>query len=232
MDLAKWVGALCSLVGFALAMGVNPALYGATADLLARGERVAARLGWMIAGLMAGATLLFLLMQVFDPTHYVAALRGDLSRAVLDRWVDLIAGVVFLLSATGVVWWRAARPRLPEASSKPVQAHASAIGYFGIGIGSAVIGLTTWPLMYLVARLVASVGGDWALRGAAYAVFLVALGAPFALLAVAWSRFPATTARITAFYTRALQADYRWPLAALLAASGVVFLALSFFAHR
>lgn len=231
-EVVKWAGALASLVGFALAMGVNPALYGATADMLARGKGVVTRLTWMLVGLAVGATILLAVLQVFNPTSALTALRDHATHAVLNRWVDLIAGAMFLLFAVGVVWWRLTRPLPPPKPAKPPKEGSAALSYFGIGIGSAVIGFTTWPLMYLVGRVVSAVSEDLILRGAAYVVFLVALGSPFILLAWVWSRFPRATAKITGFYTRALHSDYRWVLAALLAVAGLVFLALAAFWHR
>lgn len=47
-----------TLVGLGLALGMSPILYGAVADTLARGRDVAARLTWLLAGLMSGAAVL------------------------------------------------------------------------------------------------------------------------------------------------------------------------------
>lgn len=231
-EIVKWAGAIASLIGFALAMGVNPALYGATADMLARGGSVVKRLSWMIAGLVVGATILYIVLQTFNPTSYISALRGHLDHAIVNQWVDLVAGILFLLSAAWVAWWRLSQPALVKKPPKQPAQDTAAVGYFGIGIGSAVIGFTTWPLMYLVGRLITALSHEWALRAVAYAVFLVALVSPFILLAWVWSRFPKAAQKITDFYTRALDSDYRWVLAALLAIAGLVFLGLSFFLPR
>ena len=55
-EVLAWGAAILSLVGFGLAIGVNPALYGATADMLARDVDAAPRLRWRAGGLAAGAT--------------------------------------------------------------------------------------------------------------------------------------------------------------------------------
>lgn len=54
-ELAKWGTTLVALIGFALALGLNPALYGATADVLARHQQALPRVAWMVAGLSFGA---------------------------------------------------------------------------------------------------------------------------------------------------------------------------------
>ena len=54
-DTATWAAALLALIGFGLSLGLNPALYGATVDMLARGANPWPRLSWMTAGLFAGA---------------------------------------------------------------------------------------------------------------------------------------------------------------------------------
>ncbi|MFV0432784.1 MAG: hypothetical protein ACK5LO_02200 [Leucobacter sp.] len=231
-EIVKWAAALSSLVGFALAMGLNPALYGATADMLARDVEAGPRLRWMVGGLAVGATLLFVIFLSFDPRNLETALKGRVDAAVLNRGVDVVAGIMFLVAATAVTHWRLRVPELPQRPAKTPKSNAGSISYFAIGFSSAVVGFTTLPLMYLTGRVVSALSPDLALRALAYCVFLVALGAPFFTLAWVWSRFPALAKKITAFYTRVLHSDYRWPLAVLLALAGLTFLGLALFAHR
>ena len=231
-DLARWVVALSTLVGFGLTMGLNPALYGATADMLARNMHVAARMSWMVAGLATGATALFALLQTFDPTNLVTAIRGDVDTALLSRAVDFAVGAIFLTTAAVIGWWVL---RIPTRPVRPVRARAQnapAITYFPLGLSCAVIGFTTLPIMYMTGRVTAGLTSHVGLRLAAYAVFLVALVGPFLVLAWIWSRFPAISGRVSEFYARITHGDYRWASAALLGVAGLVFIGLGLFAER
>lgn len=231
-DLARWLVALSTLVGFGLTMGLNPALYGATADMLARNLHVAARMSWMVAGLATGATVLFALLQTFDPTNLVLAIRGDVDTALLSRAVDATVGAVFLIMAVVVAGWVL---RVPTRPVRPVRARAQnapAISYFPLGLSCAVIGFTTLPIMYMTGRVTAGLTEHIALRIAAYVVFLIALVGPFLVLAWIWSRFPTLSGRVTELYARITHGDYRWASAALLGAAGLVFIGLAVFAGR
>lgn len=231
-DIARWIVALTTLIGFGLTLGLNPALYGATADMLARNLRVAAKMSWMVAGLATGATILFVLLQTFDPTNLVTAIRGDVDTALLSRTVDLVAGAVFLLAAAAVAWWSW---RIPTRSVAPLRAPKGAgrsWSYFPLGLSCSIVGFTTLPIMYMTGRVTASLSSHVAPRIAAYIVFLIALAAPFVLLAWVWGRFPTLSARITGYYARVMAWDYRWAFACLLAAAGLVFLGLGLFLQR
>ncbi len=231
-ELTTWALALATLVGFGLAMGLNPALYSATADMLARNVQVAARMSWMVAGLAAGATALFALLQTFDPTNLVAAVRDDVDRALLSRAVDLVVGTVFLIAAGAIAVWAW---RIPTRTVRPQRVRsqgARAIGYFPLGLSCAVIGFTTLPIMYMTGRVTAGLSPDIGLRLVAYAVFLIALIGPFIALAWLWSRFPAVSARVADFYAGAMRWDYRWASVAILAVTGLVSIALGLFAER
>jgi hypothetical protein len=230
-DLARWVVALSTLVGFGLTMGLNPALYGATADMLARNMHVAARMSWMVAGLATGATALFALLQTFDPTNLVIAIRGDVDTALLSRVVDFVVGAIFLAIAALIAWWVFRVPTRPIRPARRAQ-NAPAITYFPLGLSCAVIGFTTLPIMYMTGRVTAGLTSHLGLRLAAYAVFLVALVGPFLVLAWIWSRFPTISRHVTEFYARITHGDYRWASAALLGVAGLVFIGLGLFAER
>lgn len=231
-EVATWASALLGLVGFGLSLGLNPALYGATADLLARGETPWSRLSWMAGGLFVGATILYVLFQTFNPTSFVSAVQHRVNDAVFNRTVDLIAGIVFVLLGVAIAMWALRVKQLPSREPKPPKQHTHMLGYFAIGVSSAVIGFTTLPIMYLVGRITTGLSADFVPRLLAYAVFLVALAAPFFALAWVWRRFPNATGRITDLYTRALHWDYRWLLAAVSIVAGLVFLALATFWHH
>ena len=230
-DLARWVVALSTLVGFGLTMGLNPALYGATADMLARNMHVAARMSWMVAGLATGATALFALLQTFDPTNLVIAIRGDVDTALLSRVVDFVVGAIFLAIAALIAWWVFRVPTRPIRPARRAQ-NAPAITYFPLGLSCAVIGFTTLPIMYMTGRVTAGLTSHLGLRLAAYAVFLVALVGPFLVLAWIWSRFPTISRHVTEFYARITHGDYRWASVALLGVAGLVFIGLGLFAER
>lgn len=230
--LAPWLVALPALLGFGLAMGFNPALYGAAADILARNAQVLPRMSCLVGGLAAGATVLFLLLQGFDPASLVATVRGDVDAALVRRSVDLIAGGVFLAAALPVVWWRIRVPTRPARPARAPRENARLVSYVTLGLSCAFIGFTTWPIMYLTGRVVAGLSPDPMLRLLAYGVFLVALIGPFLALTWVWSRFPQLSTRITRSYTAVVHRDYRWAFAVLLVLTGLVLLGLGLFAGR
>ena len=230
-QILTWVTTLAALSGFGLSLGLNPALYGATADMLARGLPVRARLAFMISGLWVGATALFLVLQTFNPTSLVSTIKHRAQDELFNRTVDLTAGIVFLVLAGGISVWTAYARTPPARPPKPVKQNARPMGYFFIGLSSAVIGFTTLPIMYLVGRMTTTLTPQLVPRIIAYSIFLVALSSPFIVIAWAWSRFPTHTERISSLYTRTLQRDYRWPAAAVCALAGIVFLVFAVFGH-
>lgn len=225
-DFARWAAALMTMVGLGLTLGLNPALYGATAEMLAQNTRVPSRMAWMIGGLATGATLLYVLLQSFDPTEFVAAAQRRTTEAVLDRQVDLAAGAVFLAGAIAVAWWKVRVPTRVRPS-KTVKSHAHAWSFYVLGVSCSVIGFTTLPIMYMTGRVADGVSDHPLLRWLAYAVFLVALAAPFVLLATAWLHFPTTAARVNRVYTHVIEMDHRWVYAAVLGVAGAACLVLA-----
>lgn len=220
-----------ALIGFGLALGLNPALYGATADTLARGVNVVPRLGWLLAGLGVGATILLFALHSFNPDGLVSVVKHDMDAAVFNRTVDLAVGVLCFLIAAGVGFWKIRSPELAPATGKKATSRANPASFFVLGLSSSVIGFTTLPIMYLTGRLVTGLSHDLLPRALAYCVFLVALGGPFVLLAWAWSRFPTATGKVTEAYTRALKWDYRWLTAGFVAGLGVICFGLALFGH-
>lgn len=219
-DLARWTAALTTMVGLGVTLGLNPALYAATADALAQNTRVTARVGWMVAGLATGATVLYLVLQSVDPTEFVSAAERRTTDAVLDRRVDLAAGAVFLVGALAMGLWRMRTPeRMPHRKAPSPQARGWSS--YVLGVSCSIIGFTTLPIMYMTGRVADGVSEHPLLRWLAYAVFLVALAAPFVLLATAWSRFPTTAARVNRVYVRMISADHRMLYAVVLAVAGV-----------
>ena len=117
-EILGWATALLSLIGFGLSLGLNPALYGATADMLARKTSVPVHLGSMILGLYIGASALFLLLQAFNPTSFVSAVKQRAHDELFNRAVDLGAGLVFLVLAIVIAVWAL---RVPERAPKPTK---------------------------------------------------------------------------------------------------------------
>jgi len=224
-DLGRWAAALTTLAGLGLTLGLNPALYGATADMLAQNVRVVSRMAWMVGGLATGATILYLLLQGFDPTEFVTAAERGTTEAVLDRRVDLAAGALFLAGAAIIAVWRVRVP-VRRVRPHPARSRAHSWSYYVLGVSCSIIGFTTLPIMYMTGRVADGVSDHPALRWLAYAVFLVALAAPFVLLATAWRHFPATAARVNGYYTRAIDMDHRWLYVGVLGVAGLACVVL------
>lgn len=230
-DLARWTAALTTMVGLGVTLGLNPALYAATADALAQNTRVGARVGWMVAGLATGATVLYLVLQSFDPTEFVAAAERGTTDAVLDRRVDLAAGAVFLAGAVAMGIWRVRRPARPPHRTT-ASSHAHGWSSYVLGVSCSIVGFTTLPIMYMTGRVADGVSDHPLLRWLAYAVFLAALAAPFVLLATAWTRFPTTAARVNGVYVRLIEKDHRALYAVVLGVAGVACVILGLIPGR
>lgn len=225
------IGAVVSLVGFGLALGLNPALYGATIDMLARSGKPTRRLLWMLGGLFIGATALFFVLQGLNPNHLVNVLKKDLNEALLNRIVDAVAGALFILGGTAVVVWKLRVPARKKPDPKPPKSGSGLWSYFVVGLGSSIIGFTTLPIMYLVGRVVTGATSNLGFRAGLYAVFLAALASPFVLLAFVWSRFPKFSKAFQDRYTKALAGDYRYLFGGLSIAVGIGFVAFAIFSH-
>lgn len=225
-DITHVAGTLLALAGFGIVMGLQASVYGATLDLLARGKRIWTALCFLVGGLATGVTLMLVILLVFNPQSYITALGREADHIAMTRWVDLVAGTAFLVTAAGVAVWKTLQPTLPPKKKKKSGTSTSTVGvYFGIGLAAPVIDLTMWPIMYVVSRTVTSVSEHQVLRLLGVVVFLCVLVAPFFLLAWAWSKFPAQTQKVTATYTRILSYDHRWWAACVIAVIGVAVIA-------
>lgn len=232
-DVMTWIAAVPTLVGLGLALGMNPVLYGATADTLARGIGVKSRLTWLLSGLMSGATVLVLVLHGLNPATLVSRVQHRADAVVKDWVVDLTVGVVLLVAAVAMAVWLRLAPSMPDAADPPpgtastTASNSRPAALFLLGATPAIVGFTTLPIAYLTGRTVDGVGPDLLLRLLAYAVFLAALVAPFVLLAWVWSRFPTATKRVTAIYNRALAWDSRLVAVWVLAIIGVLLIGFS-----
>lgn len=240
MDIAKWVGAVPALLGFGLALGANPAIYAAVANLLARNKGIRVRLGLLVLGLYSGATILFFIFLAINPTKAVDHARTELDTALVNRIDDYIAAAVFFVLAIVFFAWLRLQPERPQPKKKQKKekredktkigkSHSETLGYFTVGLVGSTVGFTTLPIMYLVGRVVTGVGTELAPRIAAYVVFLVALAAPFVLMTWAWLHMPTLAGKITAGYARVLEMEYRGAVAALFLVAALIFLGLALF---
>lgn len=231
-ELLLAAGNIALLIGFALALGTHPATYGATVDMLARNTRWLPRVLWMSVGLIVGATILFTLFQFVNPDGFAKELLEEFDRIALNRTVEIVVGAGCLIAGVGVGVWRLIRPTLRLKTLQKPKSQSLFAGYFVIGLSAAIVGFTTLPVMYLVGRVVTGLSPHLGIRAAGYGIFLFFLVAPFFLISVIWTRFPALTKRVYPIYMRALAWDYRWWVAALLAGAGVCLLGYALFLHH
>ena len=231
-DVLKWIAAVPSLVGFGLALGLNPALYGATADILARGRSVRPSLTVLLSGLVAGATVLVLVLHGANPANLVSGVRERGDAVIENDLIDLIVAVILLLAASAMLLWVRRVPEPPRKPRRETDVSTPPASLFVLGFSSAIIGFTTLPIMYLTGRTVVSLSPDPLLRLLAYGVFVVALIAPFVLLAWIWSRFPTATRKVTDFYARILEWDFRWVAFVVMTLAAVALLGLTLLSPR
>ncbi|PTM88746.1 Sap-like sulfolipid-1-addressing protein [Dietzia psychralcaliphila] len=231
-EVTRWIAAVPTLVGFGLALGFSPVLYGATADILGRNQNVRARLTWLLSGLVTGATVLALVLHGLNPANLLAQVHDRTDAVVENRFVDLTVGVILLLVAAGMALWVQIVPDAPPRKVREPDQNAPPASLFVLGFSAAIVGITTLPIMYLTGRLVESLSTDPFLRLIAYSVFVVALVEPFVLLAWIWSRFPVATTKVTEAYGRMLAWDFRWVACALMTFGGLLLIGFTLFVHR
>lgn len=221
-SIASLAGAAGTLVVFGIMMGLHPTVYGATLNLLARGLKTRTYLTCLVGGLVSGVILMLLALLLVNPESYITALSGHINRVMLNRWVDLTAGIVFLVVAAGIIVWKLVQPTLKAKPEETGKSGAAGGVYFGIGFSAPVFNPAMWPVMYLVSRTLTSGSGNILLQVVGIVLFLVTVVAPFLLLAWAWSRFPGSTQKISDGYRRILAFDHRWWVAGVLAVMGAV----------
>lgn len=247
MDLVealRWGRAIGSLLSLGLVMGFSPTLYGYTLHALTRRTSATRAIVGMVAGIAVASTAMVLLFQFFDPDNLAALLRHRIGSLLLERGVDLAAGVVLLLGGFAVLLlnregrMRPSRP--PREHDVPVASRWDAadegkVGAvsgdwrrgFLFGLANTFIGLSGVATMYITGRVASGVSPDLLLRAVAYLPFLITLVGPYLLLLWAWDRYPALAAAITRDYDRVSKLDLRRPAGIALLIAGAVFLAMS-----
>ena len=222
-DLVRLVGAAISLIGLGLVMGISPTTIAVSFRVLTDVPRAKRAMGFMLLGLILGATVILLALQVIDPHTLETLVSRDIEKVLVRHSVDLAAGALFLTA--GIIM--AVRLRRPP---KPKRPHRKPTGKAGamilIGISNTVISFSDFATMYMVARIVRAVSEDIIIRGIVYLVFIAAMIAPYVLLTWAWNRFPTVSAKLSAFFTRIANANLRPWATALTLLAAVIFLAM------
>ena len=161
-DLVRLVGAAISLIGLGLVMGISPTTIAVSFRVLTDVPRAKRAMGFMLLGLILGATVILLALQVIDPHTLETLVSRDIEKVLVRHSVDLAAGALFLTA--GIIM--AVRLRRPP---KPKRPHRKPTGKAGamvlIGISNTVISFSDFATMYIVARIVRAVSEDIAVRG-------------------------------------------------------------------
>ncbi|WP_453984523.1 GAP family protein [Brevibacterium casei] len=222
-DLLRFAGAAVSLIGLGIVMGISPTTIAVSLRVLTDVPRAKRAMGFMLLGLVLGATVIMLALQVIDPRTLEALVSRDVEKVLVRHSVDLAAGAIFIIA--GIIM--ALRLRRPPKPKKP---HKKPTGspwtMTLIGLSNTVISFSDFATMYIVARILRAVSEDIVIRGVSYLVFIAAMIAPYVLLTWAWNRFPRVAERISSFFSRLAEANLRpWATAFVLLA-GLVFLAM------
>ncbi len=180
-------------------------------------------MGFMLLGLILGATVILLALQVIDPHTLETLVSRDIEKVLVRHSVDLAAGALFLTAGIIMAVRRADLRNRRGRTGKPTgKAGAMVL----IGISNTVISFSDFATMYMVARIVRAVSEDIIIRGIVYLVFIAAMIAPYVLLTWAWNRFPKVSAKLSAFFTRIANANLRPWATALTPLAAVIFLAM------
>ncbi len=228
-DLIRFAGAIVGLIGLGVVMGFSPTLIAVALRVLTHASRPDRAIGCMLIGLVIGSTVLLLLLQIVDPRSFETLVDDDVEKVLVRRSVDLTAGVLFVLASL-VMGLRARRPRRPRKPRRTPADRPWAM--LLIGASNAVIGVSGIATMYLTARIIRGVSDDDTIRVVSYAVFVVALVAPYVALAWAWKRFPRVSSRITGIFARIAATDLRPWETALTLLVGAIFLGLGIWGGR
>jgi cytochrome c biogenesis protein CcdA len=227
-DLGRVLGAVLGLIGLGFTMGFSPTLYDVTLHVLGNDRRPQRLIAWMTVGLAVGSTLLLLIFRVVNPTSIIAYLRGDVEAFLVQRIVDLTAGVLFVLAAVVVDRVRRLRPY----RMRKVHPHDSGPrSMFLIGLANAVIGVSGIATMYVTGRVIAAASSATAVDVLYYLVFLVPLVGPYLVVGWVWERYPALSRGIARVHAWVVRRDFRPLLALALLVAGLVFIVLGIWGH-
>ncbi len=233
--MSSWVVIVVAVPALGLFMGFSPTLYGVCLHYLVKGKAGRRAVIWLTAGLLVGCTLLFAVYQFADAAVISTYLSSHVREWVVQRYVDLTAGVLLVISAA-ILATRSQKDRtgqLPTSPDDPgpkeiATKHddysprtAAAVGFTNVFIGSS--GFAT---MYIVARLISTVSKDLLIHALVYLAFIPTLVGPYLFMAWGWSRWPGMAAAITRVYDKIVHYNYHKVLVAGLLVAGLFFLAL------
>lgn len=222
-DLLRFAGAAASLVSVGVFMGFSPVLLAVSLRVLARVKHAIRAMTFLLLGLTIGATLILLILQVFDPRSLQTVLSNDIEKLAVRSGVDLVAGTFFFLAAI-IMGLRLRKP--PRPKKPPKEPHGSPWEMTLIGVTDTMLGFSGFATMYVVARILVAVSDDGSVRVIGYAIFVAAMVAPYVLLTWAWKRFPKISSGIVRFFSTAAEADLRPWATAVTLLIGMIFIGL------
>lgn len=226
MQTGHVLAALVGLVGLGVSMGFSPTLYDMALRVMTKRTTARGSLSGLLAltgGLAAASTLLLLVFRAVDPETLIALWRGRAEAFLVRRAVDLVAGVLLLLTAllAAFVW-----ARRPPKVRKERRRSESGRRLFAIGFVNTLVGVSGIATMYVTGRVITAASTQWWVRGVLYVVFLVALVGPYLAAGWAWERFVALQRMEARVHHWVTTHDLRGLAVAAVAAAGVVFLVL------
>lgn len=224
MQTGHVLAALVGLVGLGVSMGFSPTLYDMALRVMIKRRTARDSLRGLLAltgGLAAASTLLLVVFRAVDPETLIALWRGRAEAFLVRRAVDLVAGVLLLLTAlvAALVW-----VQRPPKVRKERPRSESYRRLFAIGFVNTLVGVSGIATMYVTGRVITAASGEWWVRGVLYVDFMVALAGPYLAVGWAWERFPALGRTVQRAQHWVSTHDLRWAVVVAVAVAGLVFL--------
>lgn len=209
------------MVVLGLVMQFSPILYGVTLYQLNTHERPWRYVKYLAGGLGSGALVLLLAFRTFNPDELLEYVRGGVHALLVQRWVDLGVGVLFVLAGL-VELLRSLRPYRPPEPAVEQEARTPT-GLFAFGLVSAGLSTNRILVTYATGRIVARATALLPLQLALYLLFVGTMVAPYLLSSWAWGRFPRVSHRIQEGFDALIAWDSRRYVAAALVGIGAGF---------
>ncbi len=236
--MSTWVVVVVAVPLLGLVMGFSPTLYGICFLYLVKGAPGRRAVVWVSAGLALGCTLLFGLYQFADASVISTYLTSHVRQFVVQRYVDLAAGVLLLASAALLAARshkdRTSKVNIPSSGDGEAAADKSSRDHddcsprtaAALGFTNAYFGSSGFATMYIVARVISTVSPHPLVHGLVYLAFIPTLVGPYLLLAWGWARWPGMATSLTQIYDRIVHRDYHKLLVVGLLIAGLIFLVL------